>query len=171
MFPFSPTISTSRFDAVPHRNFVLPRLHFPSTFWAFPVCQFFISCTDRTPHQFHLLTPTIILTGLFWQTWTFSCGFSVSATVSKALIYAGVTHGLSTFPLRVRDVRLSPITPSTFLQAFAPAVFLTPRLYSILHWENATSYREFINYNTQRYMLWSYWLNANATSSMLRRDV
>ena len=34
-------------------------------------------------------------------------------------MYAGVTHELSTFPLRLRDMRLSPITPSTFLQAFA----------------------------------------------------
>ena len=38
-----------------------------------------------------------------------------------------------------------------------------------LPWENAIlSYCEFINCNTQRHMLWSYWLNVYATSSMLR---
>ena len=39
-------------------------------------------------------------------------------------MYAGVTHELSIFHLRLHDMRLSPITPSTFLQAFAPAVIL-----------------------------------------------
>ena len=57
---------------------------------------------------------------IFSQIWTFSVG----AIVSSAFMYAGVTHELSTFPLRIRDMRLSSITPSTFLQAFAPAVIL-----------------------------------------------
>ena len=37
---------------------------------------------------------------------------------------AGITHELSTFSLSDVDVRLSPITPSTFLQVFAPGVIL-----------------------------------------------
>ena len=45
----------------------------------------------------------------FPQTWNFCC-FSVSA-----LMYAEVTQKLSTFPLCLRDMRLSPITPSTYL--------------------------------------------------------
>ena len=53
------------------------------------------------------------------QIWTFSCCFSVSAMVSSAFMYAGVTHDLSTFPLRLRDMRLSPTIPSTFIQVFA----------------------------------------------------
>ena len=39
-------------------------------------------------------------------------------------MYAGVTHELSTFPLRLRDLRISSITPSTFLQAFALVVII-----------------------------------------------
>ena len=62
-----------------------------------------------------LLTPTIILTGCFLQTGTFSCCFYVSAIVSSAFMCAGVKHEVSTFFLRIRDMRLSPITPSTFL--------------------------------------------------------
>ena len=50
---------------------------------------------------------------------TICCVF-VSATVTSAFVNAGVTNELSTFPLRFRDMRLVPITPSTFLQAFAP---------------------------------------------------
>ena len=72
-----------------------------------------------------LLTPTIILIRLFSQTWTFPCCFSVSAMVSSAFMYASVIHELSTFPLRLRDMRLSSITPSTFVQAFVPAEILT----------------------------------------------
>ena len=56
--------------------------------------------------------------------WTFCCFFSVSATLSRSFIYADVTHELSTFPLRFRDLRLSPITPSTFLQAFVLVVII-----------------------------------------------
>ena len=54
----------------------------------------------------------------------FTYCFFVSVIVSHAFMFAGVTHELSTFPLRVRDMRLSLITLSTFLQAFAPAVNL-----------------------------------------------
>ena len=50
--------------------------------------------------------------------------FSVGATVSSAFIYAELTHKLSTFPLSLHDMHLSPIIPSTFLQVFAPAVIL-----------------------------------------------
>ena len=32
-------------------------------------------------------------------------------------MYAGVAHELSTFPLSLRELRLSAITSSTFLQA------------------------------------------------------
>ena len=39
-------------------------------------------------------------------------------------MYDGVAYDLTTFPLRLRDMRLSLITPSTFLQAFAPAEIL-----------------------------------------------
>ena len=39
-------------------------------------------------------------------------------------MYAGVTHELGTFPLRLFDMRLSPITLSTFIQVFALAVIL-----------------------------------------------
>ena len=58
----------------------------------------------------------------FSQTWTFSCCFSVNAIISSAFMYAGVTHQLSTFPLRLRDICPSPITPTR--QAFASAVIL-----------------------------------------------
>ena len=70
-----------------------------------------------------LLTHTILLTGLFSQTWTF-CYVSVSAIVSSPFMYAGVTHELSPILLNLRDKSLFTITPSTFLQAFAPAVAL-----------------------------------------------
>ena len=35
-----------------------------------------------------------------------------------------VTHELIIFPLCFREMRLFPIVPSTFLQAFAPVVIL-----------------------------------------------
>ena len=82
--------------------------------------------------------------------------FSVSAIVSSAFMNAGLTHELSIFPLCLRDMPLSPTTPSTFLQAFFPVVILIllkQLIYWILHWGNDISYREFINCNTQRYML------------------
>ena len=53
-----------------------------------------------------------------------SCCFSVSAIVTSAFMYVGITHRLSTFPLHLCDMRLSPITPSTLPQAFAPAAIL-----------------------------------------------
>ena len=68
------------------------------------LCQFFIC------HVFYITCP--------------SCRCSVSVIVSIAFTYAGVTHELGTFPLRLRDMRLSPITPSIFLPALAPAVVL-----------------------------------------------
>ena len=40
-------------------------------------------------------------------------------------MYAGITHELSIFHLPIRDMRLSPIIPLTFLQVFDPAVILT----------------------------------------------
>jgi len=86
-FPHSsPTLSRSLL--MPHRNFSLPRLHFPSTFWA---CALFDSLSSLifsiwpayTPRQFllrtfvhphfnnfllsALFTPTIILTRLFFH--------------------------------------------------------------------------------------------------------
>ena len=51
----------------------------------------------------------------FPQTWTFSCCFYVSAIIASAFKCARVTHELSTFLLHLHDMRLSPITPSTFL--------------------------------------------------------
>ena len=45
----------------------------------------------------------------------------VSAIASIAFMYAGVTHELSTFLLRFRDLCLSPNTPLSHVQAFAPA--------------------------------------------------
>ena len=40
-------------------------------------------------------------------------------------MYPGVTHELSTFPLRLRYMRLYPITFSSLLETFVPAVNLT----------------------------------------------
>ena len=131
-----------------HRNFGPPRLPFPSTvLWQFLISHSFhmSSQCQPTAHQFllntFLLTPTstlcssilllstllapmILLTRLFSQTWTFSCCSSGSAIVTSAFMYAGVTHELSTFSLDLGDMRLSPITPSTFLQATVSAVTL-----------------------------------------------
>ena len=39
-------------------------------------------------------------------------------------MYARVTYKLSTFPLSLRDMRLSPTTRLTYLQTIAPAVIL-----------------------------------------------
>ena len=85
---------------------------------------------------------------VFSRTWTFSCCFSVSAIVSSAFMYAWVTHELRTFPLRFCDIRLSPTIISTFLQVFVPAVMLI-----VTKAINLVDYREFINCNTQCYML------------------
>ena len=68
-------------------------------------------------------------------------------------MYAGVIHELRTFSLRLRDMQLSPITPSPFLQAFLILIVTKAIILVDLHWENAPSYREFINCNTQRYKL------------------
>ena len=97
---------------------------FPFTFWA---SALFASLSSPIFSTWHfllsaLLTPIII--HCFSQTWTFPCCFSVSAIASSAIIYAGVAHELSTFLLCLRDMRLSPITLSTFLQAFAPALII-----------------------------------------------
>ena len=50
----------------------------------------------------------------------------LSPTVSlcRPYMYAGVTQELSIFPLIVRDMRLSPIISSTFLQAFTHVINL-----------------------------------------------
>ena len=103
----------------------LPVFHLP----------FFHMTSPCTPHQFLLKTflhsnlhsqlyyiPRLFLPGCFSPTWTISCCFSVSVIVYCAFVYAGAE--LSTFPLSLRELRLSPITPSTFLQAFALAVIL-----------------------------------------------
>ena len=94
-----------------------------------------------TPHQFLLgsllhsnlrshfitfllsafLTPTIILIRLFFANLDL---LLFSAIVSSASMYADVTHQLSMLPLRLRDMRLSPITLSTFPQALTLAVTL-----------------------------------------------
>ena len=71
-------------------------------------------------------------------------------------MYAGVAHELSIFPLSLRGMRVSPITSSTFLYAFALAIvfIVTKAINLVLHWVNATSHIEFINHNKrQRYVL------------------
>ena len=58
-------------------------------------------------------------------------------------MYAGVTHELSIFPLRLCDMRLSPVTLSTFLEAFVPAVILiVTKTFNLVDFAlgNATSY-------------------------------
>ena len=108
----------------------------------FFICHFFYMTSPCSAHQFllrtflhpnlhshfihfllsALLSPTILfLPGCFSQILTFSCCFFVSVIVSSPFMYAGIIHVLSIFHVRWRDMRLSPITPSTFLQAFAPA--------------------------------------------------
>ena len=67
------------------------------------------------PLQLSILTIRFIQ--FFLQTCTFCCCFSVSATISTRTRIPG-----SIFPLSLRDIRLYPITHSTFLQAFAPTV-------------------------------------------------
>ena len=121
----------------------------PSTFWASALFASFLSpnfhmTSPCTHHQF--LLRTVLHSNLhshlihflisclyshnysyqvvFSQTWTFSCSFSVSAIVSSPFLYAGATHKRSTFPLPLRYMHLSPITPSNSLYAFAPAVIL-----------------------------------------------
>ena len=130
-------------------NAVLPShsrsssLPFPSTFWASDLLAILPTYSFQpTPLKFllktflhsnlhlsssillssALFTPTILLIQLFSQTCAFSCCFSVSAIVPKSDMYAGVTHEVNTFPLSLRDVRLSSITSSTFRQPLPPAV-------------------------------------------------
>ena len=69
-----------------------------------------------------LFTPVILLTQLFSQTCSLYCCLSVIAMVSRP--YAGVMYEFRTFPFSFRDMCLSPITPSTFLHALAPACTL-----------------------------------------------
>ena len=163
------------FQCNPRRNFGLPRLHFPSTFWAsacFSSASFFYMTSPCTPHQFLLRTflhsnfhshfilfpdqfPRLFIPGWFSQIWIFCC-FSVSAIVSSAFMCAGVTHELSTFPLRLRDINLYPITPSTFLQAFAPAeILIVTKAINLVDYAqgNATSCHEFVNCSQQAQML------------------
>ena len=127
--------------------------------------------SPSTPHQFLLLSslhpilsshlfllsallaPTISIIS-FFRFASLDRLFSATAIVSSAFVYAGVTHELSTFLLRFRDMGLSHVTPSTFLQAFVRSVILivTKAINLVdLHWEN--SYGEFINCQSQRYIL------------------
>ena len=139
------------FNAIPNVMSVFsPQfpLHFLDI-WS--LCQFFISHSFHTTspcqpscHQFTLktflhsnlhsqFTHSFLVSSLnshdssyqvvFRKTRIFCC-FSVNAIVSSAFVYPAVKHELSTFPLSLRDMCLCPITPSTFLQAFAPAVIL-----------------------------------------------
>ena len=51
---------------------------------------------------------------------TFSSCFSVRVIASlldNSFVYAGVTHELSTFPIGLRELCVSPITSSAFLRA------------------------------------------------------
>ena len=150
LFHFSPTLSMSLLMQSPiaisvFLAFISPPLsvHLLSASFYLPFFYMTRSCRP-TPHQFllrtllhsnlhshfiiflllALSTPTIILTRLFFIKIDFSCCFSVSAIVSSAFVYAGVTHELSTFHLRLRDMRLSPITQSPFLKVFGLAVIL-----------------------------------------------
>ena len=89
----------------------------------FPSLQPPLSCHSFSPINTQL--PQLFLPDCFPQTWTCSCCLYVnaivasvivaSAIVANAFMCAGVTHELSIFPLRLGDMRLSPITPSTFL--------------------------------------------------------
>ena len=75
------------------------------------------------------------------------CCFSASGIVTGAFVYAGVTHELSTFPLR---------HPFDFPPSVCPLVILIlSKTINLVDFEleHFTSYGEFINCNTQRYML------------------
>ena len=72
-----------------------------------------------------LLTPKYLLTSFFLAKPGPSSVVSLfGSCVIRASMYAEITHELSIFPLGLRDMRLFPITPSNFLQAFAPVVIL-----------------------------------------------
>ena len=79
--------------------------------------------------SFILLLSTLFVlvirrTQLFLHTCSFCCCCcSVNATDSRPYRHAGVTHVLGTFPFSFFEMFLSNMTPSTFLQAFAPACF------------------------------------------------
>ena len=94
------------------------------TFSLFFSHSFYMSLLMQSPIAISVFLATFPVHFLISQTWTFSCCFSVSAVVSSPFMYAAVTHEPTTFPLSLRDTHLSPITPKTFLQAFAPAVTL-----------------------------------------------
>ena len=83
----------------PHRNFSpLSRLS-PSTFWAYALIASF-SSPILSAWQAHV---NLLLANFYLKT-----------------SYAGIIHELSTFPLRLRDLRLFPITSSTFFQTIYP---------------------------------------------------
>ena len=102
----------------------------------------------------------------FW----FICWKLVSVIVSSAFLYAGVTQELSSFPLRLRYIRLSPVTPSSLLETYVPAaILIVTKAINLVDF--ALDKGDFLswnkNCNKQSYMSWSYLLNTNATSSIL----
>ena len=109
-FPHDQPISTCSFYQFLLKTFIQPNFH--SQF----IHSSLISSLNSHDSSYQLF--------LCVQTWTFYCCICVSAIVSSAFTYADVTHELSTFPLGLRDMRPYPITSSTFLQTFAPAVIL-----------------------------------------------
>ena len=75
------------------------------------------------------------------------------------------------FPLCVRDMRLSYITPSTFFQVFACCNHQCNQSNLYRRFFTGASHLEFINFNKQQYYkLSSYCSNANDSSSMLRQE-
>ena len=145
----TPTLSSSQQVQFFHRVLGLPRLLLPSTFCASDLFARLFSPTFPMHKPVHfniLLTNILLLSNLHSQliysslirsphsrdysypvvfaNLIFSCCFTVDGIVSKPHMYTGATDEVSTFPLSLRDIRLSPITRSTFLQAFPPAVSL-----------------------------------------------
>ena len=59
----------------------------------------------------------IILTRLFFR--------KPGPSVVSLLLHSCIPHELSTFQLGIRDMCLSPIIPSIFIQTVAPAVIIT----------------------------------------------
>ena len=116
-----------------HRNFGLPRLIF------FPFSGYLLSFSLPSICPAHLSSlHRLFLPNYFRKPAPSPVSFSVSAIVANTR--AENLH----FKFNQRDMRLFPIIPSTFLQAFAPIVILTV---------TGTSYREFIkkkNYTQQR---------------------
>ena len=116
----SPTLSRSLLMQPPNRHFGLRLLHFHSTFWApalfasfsFPI--FFYMTSLCTPYQFLpplSFNPFSRISSLNSHDYSYQVLFRkpghsrvVSLLVpssSGALMYAGVTHELSMFPLRL----------------------------------------------------------------------